>query len=69
MLQRKPSGTGKITSWGLLVGIEIEDGETTAEQVAARVQDALTWMEGVGAVQIEVLGEITVYPEGEETKQ
>lgn len=62
MLQRKP-GQGadvKLRTFGFLLSAEIEQGETTPEQVAVRLADALTFVEGVGNVQCELLGEIDV---------
>ena len=56
---------GPTRTWGILVGVELEDGVLTAEQASLRLSDALSWCEGVGEVHIEVLGEVGVY---EDTK-
>ena len=59
MLQQKPDGNGTIRLYGFLVGIEIEEGETTPEHVANRLADSVSFIEGVGRCNIESLGEIT----------
>lgn len=65
MLQR-----GKDTSTyihGFLVGVEMEEGApTSAEQVALRLADACSFMEGIGKIDVESLGKLDIYPESEE---
>ena len=64
MLQRRLDGEdNKTRSWGFIVSVEIEDGMTTPEQVAARIHDGLSFMEGTGAVLVDALGEIEEYEE------
>ena len=63
MLQRKPEGNAPIRTYGFLVGVEIEDEEATPEEVAMKISDALTFMEGTGAVEVSVLGEIDIVAE------
>ena len=62
MIHRKPdNGNNPMRSIAFLVGVEYEDGETTPEQIANRLGDALTWVEGVSTVDVESLGEIQTY--------
>lgn len=59
MLQRKPSGNAPLRQWAYLIAVEIEDGEITPEQVSMRLSDALSFVEGIGTVDVDQLGEIT----------
>lgn len=62
MLQRGKDSPTSIQ--GYLVGVEVESNSpTTPEQIACRLADGLAWMEGVGHVDVESLGEIQVYDE------
>lgn len=67
MIQRKPEGNRPITLHGFLVGVEIEEGETTPDKVVARIQDALTWVNGIANTDCEYLGQIEQV--GEEAPQ
>lgn len=52
---------GSTTIQGFLVGVEVEDTSTvTPQQIAERIADSLTFMEGVGRVDVEKLGRIEV---------
>ena len=51
---------GPIKVFGILIGLELEDGVCTPEQAAAKLADSLAWVEGVGNVTVDVLGEIDV---------
>lgn len=67
MLQRKPGPPPKLRTYGFLVGIELDLDDTSPDQVALKLGDACTFMEGAGAAQVECLGEIADYddePEG-----
>ena len=50
-----------ISTYGFLVGIEIEDGSTTPEAVALHLADSVSWLEGVGKADVELLGKLDVY--------
>ena len=65
MLRRR--GVDKpVHTWGYLVAVEIEEGGTTSpEQVALRIADGLTFMEDVGDVDVESLGQIECFNEQE----
>lgn len=64
MLQRKPDGKEpKLHTYGFLIGVELEAGVLTAEQAALRLGDALSFVEGVGRVDVDCLGEIEAYEE------
>ena len=51
---------GKTRTYGILISLELEDGVCTTEQAADRLAGSLTWVEGVGSVTVDVLGEIDV---------
>ena len=56
MLNRN-SNTTRL--YGFLVGVEIEDGrDATPETVAMKLSDALSFVEGVGLVDVDFLGEV-----------
>lgn len=59
MLQNKRSGSEIIVrTRGFLVAVEVEDGlyDMGPSKVKDAIADALTWMEGVGKVEIDDLG-------------
>lgn len=62
MLQRK-SSPPQLRVHAFLVGVEIEDGVCTSEQASMAISDALTFKEGVGAVDVTPLGEMLPEPE------
>lgn len=59
MLQREGRG-GSLTSYAYLVSVEIEDGVAEPSKVAEAMADALRWIEGVGAVDVDNLGRMDV---------
>ncbi len=62
VLQRGKDNT--IATYGFLIAVEVEaDGPTTPEQVACRIADGLTFMEGIGKVDVEALGKIECFEE------
>ena len=61
MIHRKPEGNNPLKSCAFLIGVEYEEGEVTQEQMANRLSDALSWVEGVSTVDVESLGEIQTY--------
>ena len=67
MLQSKSGQSAPISVHGFLVGVEIEEGTIDPEKVALRLAEGLTFMEGVGKVDVEHLGAIDVYDPSEET--
>ena len=61
MLQRDSCPT---EAWAFLIAVQIEKGGLTSpEQVLERLKGSLTWMHGIGEVEIENLGVIQTYPE------
>ena len=66
MLTRGKSGA--IRTYGFLISLEIQDGETTPEKAANLLADSLTFHEGIGQVDIEQLGEIDIYGEEPQDK-
>ena len=55
----------KVITLGFLVAVEIQEGADNVTFLRQRLADALTWVEGVGKVEVEVLGEIDCYEEQE----
>ncbi len=56
MLNRNSNAT---RLYGFLVGVEIADGgDITPESVSMKLSDALSFVEGVGLVDVECLGEV-----------
>ncbi len=72
MMSNQPKKRGKmlrrgrdenLKTYGFLVSAELaEGGSTSLGSVANRLVDGLTFMEDIGAVDVEILGEITLYP-------
>lgn len=55
---------GPVRTYGFLLAVEIEqDGPSNPEAVTLKLSDSLAWVEGIGAVDIDCLGEIDVNPE------
>ena len=51
-----------VHTYGFLLSVEIaEDDSTTPEQVAQRLADSISFMEGTGLVDVESLGKIDTY--------
>ena len=61
MIHRKPEGNNPLRSYAFLIGVEYEEGEVSPEQMANKLSDALSWVEGVSSVDVESLGEIQTY--------
>lgn len=49
---------------GFLVAVEMEEG-VNMETVKNRLAEELIWMEGIGKVVVDLLGEISCYEEPE----
>ena len=47
---------------GFICGVELEKG-TDAAFIAGRLKEGIMWIEGVGDIEVEHMGEIHVYPE------
>ena len=64
MLQRPEDGTESppLTVHGWLVGVEMEEG-VAFNQLSLKLADALSFVEGVGQVSVEYLGEIEIAPD------
>lgn len=54
-----------LTTHGLLIGIEIEEG-VNIEALMARMVDSISYMDGVGRVEAEHIGEVGDYKSLEE---
>ena len=58
-----------VSTWGYLISVELEDTgeqsvtEKLAAAVAMRLTDAPSFMEGVGKVEVEILGKLDLYEE------
>lgn len=62
---RSPIGESvRIITHGFLLAAEVEEGsKVTSKDMAYKLSDALTGIEGVGRVEVEYLGEIEVVGE------
>lgn len=49
---------GPTRTFGFLVSVEIEDKILTPEQAAMRLGDAFSFVEGIGEVDVQSLGEV-----------
>lgn len=56
--------TNQTRDHAFLIAVELED-TTSPEDVSNKLAGSLTWVEGVGKVDVEHLGEITSYNEDE----
>ena len=57
----------KVITLGFLVAVEVQEGTHNITLLRQKLADALTWVEGCGKVEIEVLGEIDCYEEEKES--
>lgn len=63
MLQNHvPIDNEPTTTHGFIVSVELT-GRVSPEQVRLKLADALTWVEGLGDVDVDWIGEIDRYPE------
>ena len=53
----------KVITLGFLVAVEVQEGMDNVTFLRQKLADALTWVEGVGKVGVECMGEIDVYDE------
>lgn len=60
MLRRESGSTGELKQHGFLICVEAEDG-VDMSAVALRLADGPRWMDGVGHVDVEYMGEIPEY--------
>jgi hypothetical protein len=60
MLRSKIGEGGPLKTYGFLVGIEVE-GDPDLEFLTVKLADSVKWVEGVGTVDVESLGEVDVY--------
>lgn len=60
MLERNAT---KTEHFGFLISAELELGRVKISYIQEKLADALSWVEGVGEVDVECLGKIDVYDE------
>lgn len=60
MLKGTVGTPNEVTMQGFLLAVEMEEG-TNVEAVMNKLADALTWIEGVGAIDIDHLGMVDTY--------
>lgn len=58
MLRTDPYKTGPLKTHGFLVSVEAEDGYVNPEALAERLGSACTFMEGVGHIDVNYMGQI-----------
>lgn len=63
MLQRNDKS---VKTYAFLLAVEIEDGGPAYDKIIERLAGSLSFMEGVGRVDAEALGEIDVLAEADE---
>ena len=63
MLQRGKDSP--LTTHGFLVSAELVEDQATPEQASLKLADSLSWVEGIGHVDVTHLGTIDMYPEKE----
>ena len=59
MLQRTTEGV-RLIEHAFLVAIEVQEGGPTHEQIELKLADSVAWVEGVGRVDVNYLGEMEV---------
>ena len=57
--------SAKVITHGFLVAVEIEEGSQSVEFLCNRLRGELAFVEGVGVVDVEHLGEIDIYDDPE----
>ena len=63
MFQRHTDDPGTVTAHGFTVSVDVEDGAQPIEHIVGKLAEALTWVEGVGNVEVNYIGEMDVVPE------
>ena len=64
MLQRKEGGKEPVlATYGYLISVELDVAEVIPESLTAKLADALSWVEGCGQVDVDMLGKIDVVDE------
>ena len=68
MLQRE-NGSGKpLKTFAFLVAVELEEGTLDTDAAASKIADALLWVEGVGDIDVTVMGEVDVIEDDDTNK-
>lgn len=65
MLQGNNHKALRLATHGFLIGVEVEEG-TSIDHLMSRLIDSLAFIEGVGRVEAEHLGEMGAYTDLEE---
>lgn len=60
MLKGTVGQASEVTVQGFLVAVELEEG-TDVQMVMTKLADALTWVEGIGSIDIDHLGLVDTY--------
>ena len=64
MLQTKFGPTTQLKTYGFLLAVKAQEG-VNLKYVKERLAGSITFVEGVGKVEVELLGEIDCYDEKE----
>lgn len=65
MLKNITLKQGVLHEHGYILCVEVEDGGPTPERVINAISDALTFIEGVGKVETNYMGQFEDIPGGE----
>lgn len=63
MLRSRIGEGGPLKTFGYLIAVEVESTAPSQEFIQMKLVDSLGFVEGVGKVEAEPLGEIPVYEE------
>ena len=55
---RQEKGDKPVKLWGFLCGVEIAEGGPTTEYICNKLADSIQYVEGVGRIDVECLGEV-----------
>jgi len=62
MLQSHVKKDGELKTHGYLIAVETQD-DVNPDEITRKLADSLAWVEGVGTIDVEYLGEIDIADE------
>ena len=63
MFQRHKDNPTPVTAHGFMISVDVEEGAQPIEYLTDRLAAALTFVEGVGNVDVSYIGKLDVMPE------